>query len=250
MIWLDSINYQITLTKNNIKMARYKVTKEQLERIVENFVMEASIESKKTPVKDMIPSQGAEAKKHVKNKMSGNMVDHSEGMPSVTPMKKKLSQAADAKKHMSKAKASHTTKTKVVKEEVITENILSDIYNMLGGSDVITIGGDAVEKGTAVLMMIGTLLGAGTLYFTAKNSGKKKSSKNKPKDNPKGKSDFMDDEEFDSQVKKIAEKNKAMVIQKVDAISKKLFNKDFKSLDSNEKKQMAQELLKVAEEVA
>jgi len=84
-------------------MARYKVTKEQLERIVENFVMEASIESKKAPVKNMIPSQGAEAKKHVKNKMSGNMVDQSEGMPSVTPMKKKLSQAADAKKHMSKA---------------------------------------------------------------------------------------------------------------------------------------------------
>jgi hypothetical protein len=56
-------------------MARYKVTKEQLERIVENFVMETSIESKKAPVKNMIPSQGAEAQKHVKNKMSGNMVE-------------------------------------------------------------------------------------------------------------------------------------------------------------------------------
>ena len=30
---------------------RYKVTKDQLERIVESFVMEASIESKKAPVK-------------------------------------------------------------------------------------------------------------------------------------------------------------------------------------------------------
>jgi len=98
-------------------MARYKVTKEQLERIVENFVMEASIESKKAPVKNMIPSQGAEAKKHIKNKMSGNMVDHSEGMPSVTPMKTKLSQAADAKKHMTKATTKHTNKAKVVKEE-------------------------------------------------------------------------------------------------------------------------------------
>ena len=225
---------------------RYKVTKDQLERIVESFVMEASIETKKASVKDMIPSQGAEAKKHVKNKMSGNMVDHSEGMPSVTPMKKKLSQAADAKKHMSKAKASHTTKAKVVKEEVITENILSDIYNMLGGTDVVSIGGEAVEKGTAVLMMIGTLIGAGTLYLSAKNSGKKQSSKN-PKNNTKGKSDFMDDDaEFDSSVKKMAEKNKAMVIQKVDAISNKLFNKDFKSLEGDEKKQMAQELLKVA----
>lgn len=227
-------------------MARYKVTKEQLERIVENFVMEASIESKKAPVKNMIPSQGAEAKKHVKNKMSGNMVDHSEGMPSVTPMKKKLSQAADAKKHMSKAKASHTVKAKVVKEEVITENILSDIYDMLGGTDVVSVGGDTIEKGTAVLMMIGSLLGVGGLYLSAKNSGKKQSSKN-PKNNPKGKSDFMgDDAEFDSSVKKMAEKNKAMVIQKVDAISNKLFNKDFKSLEGDEKKQMAQELLKVA----
>ena len=98
-------------------MARYKVTKDQLERIVENFVMEASIESKKAPVKNMIPSQAAAAKKHVKNKMSGDMVDQSEGMPSVTPMKKKLSQSSDAKKHMTKATTKHTNKAKVVKEE-------------------------------------------------------------------------------------------------------------------------------------
>jgi len=108
-------------------MARYKVTKEQLERIVENFVMEASIESKKAPVKNMIPSQGAEAKKHVKNKMSGNMVDHSEGMPSVTPMKKKLSQAADAKKHMTKAGMKHTNKASVMKEEEIEEGFFGNI---------------------------------------------------------------------------------------------------------------------------
>lgn len=97
-------------------MARYKVTKDQLERIVENFVMEASMESKKAPVKNMIPSQAAAAKKHVKNKMSGDMVDQSEGMPSVTPMKKKLSQASDAKKHMSKGMTKHTNKAKTVKE--------------------------------------------------------------------------------------------------------------------------------------
>ena len=49
---------------------RYKLRKDHLERIVENFVMEAaSIESKKAPVKNMIPKQGAEAKKHVKNKI-------------------------------------------------------------------------------------------------------------------------------------------------------------------------------------
>jgi|694.fasta_scaffold00709_16 hypothetical protein len=108
-------------------MARYKVTKEQLERIVENFVMEASIESKKAPVKNMIPSQGAEAKKHVKNKMSGNMVDQSEGMPSVTPMKKKLSQAADAKKYMSKAGMKHTNKAGVMKEEEIEEGFFGEL---------------------------------------------------------------------------------------------------------------------------
>ena len=108
-------------------MARYKVTKDQLERIVENFVMEASIESKKAPVKNMIPSQGAEAKKHVKNKMSGNMVDQSEGMPSVTPMKKKLSQSSDAKKHMSKAGMKHTNKAKVVKEEEIEEGFFGNL---------------------------------------------------------------------------------------------------------------------------
>ena len=44
---------------------RYKISKEQLERVVENFVMEAA---SKAPVKNMIPSQGSEAKKHVKNK--------------------------------------------------------------------------------------------------------------------------------------------------------------------------------------
>ena len=108
-------------------MARYKVTKEQLERIVENFVMEASIESKKAPVKNMIPSQGAEAKKHIKNKMSGDMVDQSEGMPSVTPMKKKLSQAADAKKHMSSAKTTHNNKAKVVKENELEEGFFGEL---------------------------------------------------------------------------------------------------------------------------
>ena len=61
-------------------------------------------------------SQGAEAKKHVKNKMSGNMVDHSEGMPSVTPMKKKLSQAPESKKFVSNSKMTHSNKAKVVKE--------------------------------------------------------------------------------------------------------------------------------------
>lgn len=96
---------------------RYKISKDQLERVVENFVMEAaSIESKKAPVKNHIPSQSADAKKHVKNKMSGKMVEKGEGVPATSTMKKKLPQAHDAKKHISKAKATHSTKAKVVKE--------------------------------------------------------------------------------------------------------------------------------------
>ena len=97
---------------------RYKLTKDQLERIVENFVMEsASIESKKAPVKNHIPSQAADAKKHVKGKITGDLVEPSEGVPVKPPvMKKKLSQSADAKKHVSSAKATHSTKAKVVKK--------------------------------------------------------------------------------------------------------------------------------------
>ena len=95
-------------------MARYKVTKEQLERIVENFVMEAA--TAKAPVKNHIPSQGAEAKKHVKNKITGKIVEPGEGVPATPAMKKKLSQAPEAKKHMSKGGTKHTNKAKVVKE--------------------------------------------------------------------------------------------------------------------------------------
>jgi hypothetical protein len=96
---------------------RYKISKDQLERVVENFVMEAaSIESKKAPVKNHIPSQGAEAKKHIKNKITGKIVDTAEGVPTPEKAKKKLPQAADAKKHVSNAKGTHTNKAKVVKE--------------------------------------------------------------------------------------------------------------------------------------
>lgn len=102
---------------------RYKISKDQLERVVESFVMESA----KAPVKNHIPSQSAEAKKHVKNKMSGNMVDQSEGMPSVTPMKKKLSQAADAKKHMTKAGMKHTNKAKIVKENELEEGFFGEL---------------------------------------------------------------------------------------------------------------------------
>ena len=100
-----------------MSVKRYKINKDQLERVVESFVMEsANIANKKAPVKNHIPSQPAEAKKFVKNKMTGKMVEKGEGVPTPSTMKKKLSQAPEAKKFVSKGKASYTNKAKVVKE--------------------------------------------------------------------------------------------------------------------------------------
>ena len=113
---------------------RYKLSKDQLERVVENFVMEAA--SAKATVKNHIPSQGSEAKKHVKNKISGKIVDKSEGMPSVTPMKKKLSHAPESKKFVSNSKMTHSNKAKVVKENEERAKTLdtNDVWNMIKGN--------------------------------------------------------------------------------------------------------------------
>lgn len=112
---------------------RYKVTKEQLERVVENFVMESAMNTGKAPVKNMIPKQGPEAKKYVKNKISGGMVDQSENMPSVSPMKKKLSQAPEAKKYMAKGKGktSYMSKPKTVKGN--SQKLDEGIFDMIFG---------------------------------------------------------------------------------------------------------------------
>jgi len=110
---------------------RYKVTKEQLERVVENFVMESAMNTGKTPVKNMIPRQGPEAKKYVKNKISGRMVDQSENIPSVSPMKKKLSQAPEAKKYMAKGKTSYMSKPKTVKGN--SQKLDEGIFDMIFG---------------------------------------------------------------------------------------------------------------------
>lgn len=113
---------------------RYKISKDQLERVVESFVMEsANIESKKAPVKNHIPSQSADAKKHIKNKMTGKMVEKGEGVPAPASPKKKLSQAHDAKKHISKVKANYSTKAKVVKEAEGGGNVLdaSEVWGMI-----------------------------------------------------------------------------------------------------------------------
>lgn len=106
-------------------MTRYRISKEQLEMVVENFVMEAA--ATKATVKNHIPSQGAEAKKHVKNKMSGNMVEKGEGVPSASPMKKKNPHATEAKKHVSNNKLKHTNKAKVVKENELEEGWFGNI---------------------------------------------------------------------------------------------------------------------------
>lgn len=112
---------------------RYKITKEQLEMVVENFVMESTENNGKTPVKNMIPKQGPEAKKYVKNKISGKIVDQSEGMPSVSPMKKKLSQAPEAKKHMAKGKGktSYMSKPKTTKGN--SQKLDEGIFDMIFG---------------------------------------------------------------------------------------------------------------------
>lgn len=156
---------------------RYKLTKDQLERIVENFVMEsASIESKKAPVKNHIPSQGAEAKKHVKNKITGDIVEPSEGVPAKPPvMKKKLSQAADAKKHVSNSKMKHSNKAKVVKEE--KEQLIKEFLGEFSDVDVMSVS----QIITVVMAMLG-IVGVAA-WRSLKEPTKKKlmSSKHKEK---------------------------------------------------------------------
>lgn len=184
---------------------RYKISKDQLERVVENFVMEsANIASKKAPVKNLIPTQGAEAKKHVKNKMSGKMVEKGEGVPAAGAMKKKLPQASDAKKFVSKSKASHSTKAKVVKESdlfkgVLTEDIMSNLDTVCEGLGIATgtvsVGGDSVSKCFMALMAIAT--GGGIGLGILKTFGKDalegvKNFFSKKKDKTDNMTDFMD----------------------------------------------------------
>jgi hypothetical protein len=152
---------------------RYKISKEQLERVVENFVMEAATASKKTPVKDHIPTQGKEVKKHVKNKISGDMVELSDGIHTTEKLKIKHSQAPEVKKHMSKPGSKLTKKAKVVKEEEEPElldegvmDILPSIMEFLKSIDAsqsITIGTQPVPMKdfvVGVLISLGVPIGA------------------------------------------------------------------------------------------
>ena len=193
---------------------RYKLSKEQLERVVENFVMEAA--SAKAPVKNHIPSQGSEAKKHVKNKISGKIVDKSEGMPSVTPMKKKLSHAPESKKFVSNSKMTHSNKAKVVKESDLFKGTLNEdidagldaICTSLGiAAGTVSVGGDSVSKCFLALITIATGggIGFGILNNYASDALKVVKgflAKNKNKDNTDGMSDFMDDDLSVDKIKK------------------------------------------------
>jgi len=75
-------------------------------------------------------------------------------------------------------------------QQSLNENIMMDLYNMLGGTDIVTVGGEAIEKGAATLSMlagslglIGTALGA--MY--AEKLGKAKSAIGKAKPDEKAK---------------------------------------------------------------
>jgi hypothetical protein len=121
---------------------RYKVTKEQVEKLVENFVMEAAAPeatkhikgseggamvekrpngggtpSKKDWGRNDAKKQAAEAKKHVKGSESGDMVDERENTPNASEVKPgtkgdKVKQSKDAKKHVKGSVAENRRRVK------------------------------------------------------------------------------------------------------------------------------------------
>tara|TARA_R110002020_G_scaffold325055_2_gene540670 strand:- start:447 stop:809 length:363 start_codon:yes stop_codon:yes gene_type:complete len=102
---------------------RYKVTKEQVEKLVENFVMEAASPEAKKHIQGSVSnekvghsvksgdgrtgkSQSPEAKKHIQGKEGGDMVEERPNTPKakhgVKPGSKEdeLKQSAEVKKHV------------------------------------------------------------------------------------------------------------------------------------------------------
>jgi hypothetical protein len=120
---------------------RYKIRKEQLERVVESFVMESAAPEAKKHVKGGLgekmvdkrsntkdapekdwgindePSHAPEAKKHVKGeKGSGKMVEkRSNSKSASTTEKRKMKHAPEAKKHV---KGSVSESTELTEEEL------------------------------------------------------------------------------------------------------------------------------------
>lgn len=137
---------------------RYKIRKEQLERVVENFVMEESM--------TMTKKHAPEAKKH---KMSMGAEadledDMGEGMEMAKEKKdSKKKQAPEAKKHMTSMKESTYNYRDFLTEEEINEGVMESLdafCEALGLMGNVSIGGDAVSK---CLMAVLTAGSAGTV---------------------------------------------------------------------------------------
>jgi hypothetical protein len=121
---------------------RYRVRKEQLERVVESFVMESAAPEAKKHVKGSVdgkmvekrsntkdapekdwglddePSHAPEAKKHVKGSESGKMVDKRSNTKVPGKMSHKMKHAPEAKKHV---KGSVSESTMELTEEELNE---------------------------------------------------------------------------------------------------------------------------------
>jgi hypothetical protein len=121
---------------------RYKVRKEQLERVVESFVMESAAPEAKKHVKGSLgdkmvekrsntkdapekdwglddePSHAPEAKKHVKGSESGKMVEKRSNSKTPGKMSHKMKHAPEAKKHV---KGSVSESTMELTEEELNE---------------------------------------------------------------------------------------------------------------------------------
>lgn len=125
---------------------RYKIRKEQLERVVESFVMESAAPEAKKYVKgsvsdekvgsstsekdwgvDDVPSQSTEAKKHKQSMGSEQPDDSGEGMKKPPVMKTmKMKHAPEAKKHV-KGSVSESKKKQIQKiKKFMLENNISE----------------------------------------------------------------------------------------------------------------------------
>tara|TARA_R110000803_G_scaffold44530_3_gene94232 strand:+ start:198 stop:548 length:351 start_codon:yes stop_codon:yes gene_type:complete len=113
---------------------RYKVTKEQVEKLVESFVMESVSPEAKKHIQGNVTDekvghspktsdgrgsrkQAPEAKKHVKGSEGSDMVEERPNTPKVSADKKKLSQATDAKKHVKGSVAENARRMRTLRKK-------------------------------------------------------------------------------------------------------------------------------------
>ena len=106
---------------------------------------------------------------------------------------KKSELKAIIKEEVSKALAAESN---IVAEEQqsLNENLMMDIYNLLGGTDIVTVGGEAIEKGAATLSMLAGSLGLigsalGAMYAEKLGKAKGAIGKADPKEKEKLKKD-------------------------------------------------------------